>query len=170
MCFLLYAELSTDSGLQPSLRALEEELRGIRLSLLMEIEKRKQAEDALQNMQNCWWTLREQLSLVGLTLTADPTVGTEQIVADAAEELSQQVHAARFVSEAIGRGIAKAEAEAVMEAQLKAKNFEIARLWDRLHYYEAVNHEMSQRNQEAVGEDSVFLFLSLISDASTLYF
>ncbi|OWM74634.1 uncharacterized protein LOC116211627 [Punica granatum] len=145
-----WEELSSDSGPQSSLRALEEELREIRLSLLMEIEKRKQAEEALRNMRNLWQRMREQLSLVGLTLRADPTVETEQLDADPVEELSQQVHLARFVSEAIGRGIAKSEAETVMEAQLEAKNFEIARLWDRLHYYEAVNHEMSQRNQEAV--------------------
>ncbi|CAN1225582.1 hypothetical protein LINPERPRIM_LOCUS2515 [Linum perenne] len=44
--------------------------------------------------------------------------------------------------------------EAEMETQIEAKNFEIARLMDRLRYYEAVNHEMSQRNQEAVGKKS----------------
>lgn len=170
MCFLFYTELSTDSGPQPSLRVLEEELRGMRLSLLMEIEKRKQAEEALQNMQHCWQRMREQLSLVGLTVPADPAVETEQLDADSAEDLSRQVHVARFVSEAIGRGIAKAEAETVMEAQLEAKNFEIIRLWDRLHYYEAVNHEMSQRNQEAIGEDSVYLMLSVTDNAAARYF
>ncbi|GER52303.1 maximins 3/H3 type 1 [Striga asiatica] len=39
-----------------------------------------------------------------------------------------------------------------MEAQIKLKNFEVARLWDRLCYYKAVNQEMSQRNQEVVEE------------------
>jgi hypothetical protein len=39
-----------------------------------------------------------------------------------------------------------------MEAQVEAKNFEIARLLDRLHYYEAVNRELSQWNQEVIGE------------------
>ncbi|GFY80368.1 hypothetical protein Acr_01g0001770 [Actinidia rufa] len=70
--------------------------------------------------------------------------------ADPAEELCRQVYLARFVSNSIGRGTARAEVEMEMEAQVESKNFEIARLWDRLHYYEAVNREMSQRNQEAV--------------------
>ncbi|GJY93469.1 hypothetical protein Tco_0509251 [Tanacetum coccineum] len=48
------------------------------------------------------------------------------------------------------RGIARAELEVEMESQMQSKNFEIARLLDRLHYYKAVNHEMSQRNQESI--------------------
>ncbi|KAK4741468.1 hypothetical protein SAY87_025056 [Trapa incisa] len=143
-------ELSVDSGPQYSLQTLEEELREMRLSLLMEIEKRRQAEEVLQNMQHCWQRMREELSLVGLALPADPATDAGQLDTDSAENLSQQVHIIRSVSEAIGRGTAKAEAENVMEVQLKAKNFEIMRLSDRLHYYEAMNQEMSQRNQEAV--------------------
>ncbi|KAK4758847.1 hypothetical protein SAY87_020148 [Trapa incisa] len=143
-------ELSVDSGSRYSLRALEEELHEMRLSLLMEMEKRKQAEEALQNMQHCWQRMREELSFVGLTLLAHPHAKAEQLDTDSAENLSQQVCVTRFVSEAIGRGIAKAEAETVMEAQLEAKNFEITRLSDRLRYYEAMNQEMSQRNQEAI--------------------
>ncbi|KAK4741809.1 hypothetical protein SAY87_025397 [Trapa incisa] len=83
-------------------------------------EKWKQAEEALHNMHNCshncWGRVREQLSLVGLSLIADPTVGTEHIGADSVEELSQQVYTARFVYEVVGRGIAKAEAETMVEA------------------------------------------------------
>lgn len=148
--FDAWEELSSDGGAQSSLRDLEEELRGIRLSLLMEIEKRKQAEETLSNMQSNWQKIRQQLSLAGLTLPADLTSESDQLSVEAAEQLNQQVQLARFVAEAIGRGMAKAEAETEMEAQLEVKNFEISRLWDRLHYYEAVNHEMSQRNQEAV--------------------
>ena len=37
-----------------------------------------------------------------------------------------------------------------METKIAAKNFEIARLSDRVQYYEAANREMSQRNQEAI--------------------
>lgn len=148
--FDAWEELSSEGGAQSSLRDLEEELRGIRLSLLMEIEKRKQAEETLSNMQSNWQRIRQQLSLAGLTLPADLSLESDQLNVEAAEQLNQQVQLARFVAEAIGRGMAKAEAETEMEAQLEAKNFEIARLWDRLHYYEAVNHEMSQRNQEAV--------------------
>lgn len=144
---------------QPSISDIEPDQREMRL--LMEIEKQKQAEEALNKLQCQWQRLREQLLLVGLTLPSDPTVATEgkQLDSDPAEELCQQVNLARFVSESIGKGIARAEVEAEMEAQLEVKNFEIARLLDRLHYYEAVNHEMSQRNQEAVGKKSVNLDL-----------
>lgn len=145
--------------LQPSISDTEPDLREMRL--LMEIEKRKQAEEALNKLQCQWQRLRARLLLVGLTLPSDPTVATEekQLDSDPAEELCQQVNLARFVSESIGKGIARAEVETEMEAQLEVKNFEIARLLDRLHYYEAVNHEMSQRNQEAVGKKSVNLDL-----------
>lgn len=68
------------------------------------------------------------------------------------EDLSEQVVVARFIADAVGRVTARAEVETDMDAQIEAKNFEIARLLDRLHYYEVVNHEMSQRNQEAIGE------------------
>jgi hypothetical protein len=39
-----------------------------------------------------------------------------------------------------------------METVIAAKNFEIARLSDRVQYYEAANRGMSQRNQEAIGK------------------
>ena len=135
----------------------EAELREMRLSLLMEIEKRKQAEEALNNMQSLWQRLGQQLSLVGLALPADPTVVAEgeQLDCDPAEELCQQVDVSRFVSESIGRGVARAEAEMEMEALIESKNFEIARLNDRLHFYEVVNREMYQRNQDALGQISI---------------
>ncbi|CAA0839268.1 Unknown protein [Striga hermonthica] len=147
-----WEELSSENDIQLQIPDLETELRETRLSLLMEIEKRNQAEEALCNMRNQWQRICEKLSLVGLTLPVDPTTLSEgeQQLDDPAEELCQQVHLARFVSNAIGRGIAKAEVELEMEAQLKMKNSEIARLLDRLHYYEAMNQEMSQRNQEVV--------------------
>ncbi|XP_059623618.1 uncharacterized protein LOC132266677 [Cornus florida] len=144
-----WEELSSESAPQLSLRDVEAELRDIRLSLLMEIEKRKQAEEDLSNTQSQWLRIRDQLSLVGITLPADLTEHDQQEV-DPAEEVSRQVYFARFVSNSIGRGTAKAEVEMEMDAQIELKNFEIARLCDRLHYYEAVNREMSQRNQEAV--------------------
>ncbi|XP_052198173.1 uncharacterized protein LOC127805041 isoform X3 [Diospyros lotus] len=150
--FDAWEELSSDSGFQLPPHDVNAELREIRLNLLMEIEKRKKAEEVLHNMQNQWLRIRQQLSLVGLTLPADPAATDEQPSMDPAEELCRQLHIVRFVSNSIGRGIAKAEAEMEMEALMESKNFEIARLWDRLHYYEVVNREMSQRNQEAIGD------------------
>ncbi|ESQ45433.1 hypothetical protein EUTSA_v10010373mg [Eutrema salsugineum] len=142
-------ELSTDSGMQSSVNNIEAELREIRLSLLMEIEKRKQTEEALEQMQIHWQRLREQLAQVGLFVPIDPTTSTNNM--NLSEELRCQLEVARFVSDSLGRGMAKAEVEMEMESMLETKNFEITRLSDRVHYYEAVNREMSQRNQEAIG-------------------
>ncbi|KAJ0253643.1 Uncharacterized protein HA466_0112990 [Hirschfeldia incana] len=144
-------ELSTDSGMQSSVNNTETELREIRLSLLMEIEKRKQTEEALEQMQTHWQRLREQLAQVGVFVPFDPTTtSSNDNDMNLSEELRCQLEVARFVSDSLGRGVAKAEVEMEMEAMLEAKNFEITRLSDRVHYYEAVNREMSQRNQEAI--------------------
>ncbi|KAF6171177.1 hypothetical protein GIB67_027983 [Kingdonia uniflora] len=145
-------ELSNGGGPQASLHDIEAELHEIRLNLLIEIERRKQAEEALDRIQTQWEKLRQQLSLVGLTLPVAPTIADEdeKIDSDPAEELCRQVHLARLVSTSVARGAAKAEIEMEMEFQIESKNFEVTRLWDRLNYYEAVNREMSQRNQEAV--------------------
>ncbi|KAF3595112.1 hypothetical protein DY000_02026448 [Brassica cretica] len=141
-------ELSTDNGMQSSVNNIESELREIRLSLLMEIEKRKQTEEALEQMQTHWLKLCEQLAQVGLFIPINPTTSTNNM--NLSEELRCQLEVARFVSDSLSRGMAKAEAEMVMESKLETKNFEITRLSDRVHYYEAVNREMSQRNQEAI--------------------
>nr|XP_016483099.1 PREDICTED: uncharacterized protein LOC107803824 [Nicotiana tabacum] len=148
-----WEELSSENGPQIPTHDFENELREIRLSLLMEIEKRKHVEEALSNMQTQWQRIREQLSLVGLNFPPCPVavegMDNEQLD-DQVEDLFQQVHIVRFVSDSIGRGIAKAEVETEMDAQIESKNIEMARLWDRLNYYEAVNREMSHRNQEAI--------------------
>lgn len=148
-----WEELSSENGPQIPTNDFENELREIRLSLLTEIEKRKQVEEVLTNMQTQWQRIRERLSLVGLNFPPNPVAGEEldnEQPDDQVEDLCQQVHILRVVSESIGKGIAKAELETEIEAQIESKNFEIARLWDRLNYYEAVNREMSQRNQEAI--------------------
>ncbi|KAJ6305012.1 hypothetical protein OIU78_020537 [Salix suchowensis] len=150
-----WEELSSGSGPHPSPSPhyIGAEFREMRLSLLMEIEKRKQAEEALTNMQNQWQRIRQELALVGLSLPAFPFDMPESgqpSDANPAEEICQQIYLARFVSESIGRGFAKAEVEIELEAQVEEKNFEIARLCDRLHYYEVVNREMCQRNQEVI--------------------
>ncbi|XP_010497379.1 PREDICTED: uncharacterized protein LOC104774482, partial [Camelina sativa] len=78
-------ELSTDSGMQSSVNNIESELREIRLTLLMEIEKRKQTEESLEQMQIHWQRLREQLAQVGLFVPIDPTASTNNM--NLAEEL-----------------------------------------------------------------------------------
>ncbi|KAK9165488.1 hypothetical protein Scep_000679 [Stephania cephalantha] len=150
--FDAYEELNSEGGSLYELRNMEAELRDIRLNLLMEIEKRKQVEETLDNMRRQWQGFAEKLSLVGLTVPAieSATFEDENLAPGFAEELCQQIHVARLVSDSVGRGLAKAEAEMEIEPVIEAKNFEIARLCDRLRYYEAVNHEMSQRNQETI--------------------
>ncbi|XP_058105174.1 uncharacterized protein LOC131248749 isoform X2 [Magnolia sinica] len=152
--FDAFEELSAEGTPHSSRRYVEEELREIRLKLLMEIERRKQAEEALVKIQEQWQRIARQLSHVGLTLPEVSTVLAEEHEwpdVGPAEEMCQQVILARAVANSVGRGVARAELELEMESQIELKNFEITRLWDRLHYYETVNHEMSQRNQEAVG-------------------
>ncbi|KAJ7965690.1 hypothetical protein O6P43_015287 [Quillaja saponaria] len=114
--FDAWEELPSDGGKQLSICDVEAELREMRLSLLMEIEKKTQAEEAITNMQNQWETIRKQLSVVGLTLPADLNCISQNGLGDydPAEELCQQFYIARF------------------------------------HYYETVNHEMFQRNQETL--------------------
>nr|GMC96966.1 uncharacterized protein LOC109177609 [Ipomoea batatas] len=146
-----FEEISSDNEQQPVTRDVEAELSEIKFSLLEEIEKQKQAEEALNHMRMQWQRIREQLLPIGLTLPAVPvTVEVDRHLDDAVKNMIEQLYVVRFVSNSIGRGMAKAEAEEEMEGQIELKNFEIARLWDKLHYYEAVNREMSQRNQEAV--------------------
>ncbi|CAH2043079.1 unnamed protein product [Thlaspi arvense] len=143
-----FDELSSDSGTPSSVNNIEREARGMRLSLLMETERRRQAEETVEQMQVHWRRLREQLAHVGLFVPLDPT--SSQYSINIADELRCQLHIARFVSNSLGNDLAKAEVEMEMESHLEAKNFEITRLSDRLHYYETVNQEMSQRNQEAI--------------------
>ncbi|XP_064948117.1 uncharacterized protein LOC135598368 [Musa acuminata AAA Group] len=148
--FDAFEEISSD-GTSQSYRIIEDELRETRLNLLMEIEKRKQTEEAVENLQNQWKMLSHHLSLVGLKFSA-PTFTIEvdkQSNVDPAE-LCQHIVVSRFVADAIGRACSRAEVEMETEPLIESKNFEIARLRDRLQYYEAANREMSQRNQEAV--------------------
>ncbi|KAL1316460.1 hypothetical protein HN51_068657 [Arachis hypogaea] len=150
--FDAWEELSSEGGTQNSTIDFEAELREMRLSLLMEIEKRKQTEESLNSMKSQYERIRQGLYSAGIVLPANLTAvaGADQLNSDPMEDLCQQVHVARFISNSIGRGMARAEVEAQMEAQLDLKNFEIARLLERLRCYETMNREMVQRNQEAI--------------------
>ncbi|KAL9274537.1 hypothetical protein AKJ16_DCAP08933 [Drosera capensis] len=150
--FDAWEELSADSGQQNrcAISELEAELRDLQLSYLTEIEKRKQAEEALTNMRNQWQILKEKMRSTGLVLPPDNSQEDAKPDIDYAEEICRQFYVSRFISENIGMEVSKAEAEAEMQAHLEIKNFEIARLNDRLHYYESMNREMSQRNLETM--------------------
>ncbi|GAB2260017.1 hypothetical protein Droror1_Dr00010872 [Drosera rotundifolia] len=150
--FDAWEELSADSGRQShrAISELEAELRELQLSYLTEIEKRKQAEEALTNMRNQWQMLKEKMRSIGLVLPPDSSQVDAKPDVDSAEEICRQFYVSRFISENIGMEVSKDEAKAEMQAHLEIKNFEIARLNDRLHYYESMNREMSQRNQETI--------------------
>jgi hypothetical protein len=145
-----FEEISSDGGTRSS-RCVDDDLREMRLSLLMEIERRKQAEEALESWQNEWKKLSHHLSLIALSLPS-PSIAENNSDSsmEPGAELCQQITVSQLVSAAIARGFARAEVESEMETVLAAKNFEIARLSDRVQYYEAANREMSQRNQEAI--------------------
>ncbi|KAK9137098.1 hypothetical protein Sjap_007692 [Stephania japonica] len=145
-------ELQSEGSPRYSLRNMDTELHGIQLNLLMETEKRKQAEETLDSMRRTWRKFTERLSLVesSSVVTEAIVAEDEKLACNFVEELCRHIHVVRVVSDSISRELAKVEAEIEMESQIEAKNFEIARLCDRVRYYEAVNHEMSQRNQVTI--------------------
>jgi hypothetical protein len=132
---------------------MDDDLREMRLSLLMEIERRTQAEEALEIWQQEWKNLSHHLSLIDLSLPS-PSIAEDSdgSSVDPGAELCQQIMVSQLVAAAIARGFARAEVESDMETMIATKNFEIARLSDRVHFYEAANREMSQRNQEAISK------------------
>ncbi|GER51883.1 protein kinase superfamily protein [Striga asiatica] len=142
-------DFSTDSSVSnvhTCCSRTESELHATRLSLLEEIEKRKNAEENLVSMHTQWERIRNLMSEAGLTFPAPP-VANGSIPQDnnLMDQISQEVVVSRFVAEAIGRGQARAEAEEAALSVIEMKDQEISRLRDRLQYYETVNHEMSQR-------------------------
>ena len=143
--------MSSDGGTRSS-RVMDDDLREMRLSLLMEIERRTQAEEALEIWQQEWKNLSDHLSLIDLSLPS-PSIAEDSdgSSVDPGAELCQQIMVSQLVAAAITRRFARAEVESDMETMIATKNFEIARLSDRVQYYEAANREMSQRNQEAIG-------------------
>ncbi|MQM05690.1 hypothetical protein Taro_038510 [Colocasia esculenta] len=133
----------------PSSRSnIEADLRSIRLNLFEEIDRRKNAEEALDHMQNMFGRIARQLSqLESLPILAGENIHYD---VDSAAQFCQEVVVMRFVSEALESCLAQVETEAAAETIIDAKNHEISRLRDRLQYYEAMNQEMSQRNQQAI--------------------
>ncbi|XP_073008416.1 uncharacterized protein [Typha latifolia] len=125
------------------------ELCGLRLTLLEEIEKRKIAEKAVMDMQNWWRRIGESVSHMGLPLPVDHHGENVQLDADPAE-IFQEIVVSKLISEQVDRGLVRAEIEAVANEVIDSKNHEISRLRDRVQYYEAVNREMYQRNQEVI--------------------
>ncbi|GLJ32440.1 hypothetical protein SUGI_0652740 [Cryptomeria japonica] len=130
---------------------LQSELDRLKQNLSIEMERCKVAEETLTHMKNQWQEMAKKFSVAGLSFPSirigSPSQPLEESPVDV---ICTQIIVARLVSGAIGRGSARAELEEEMEAIIEGKNREIARLRDKLQYYEVLNHEMSQRNQEAI--------------------
>ncbi|KAK6119119.1 hypothetical protein DH2020_047127 [Rehmannia glutinosa] len=127
-------------------KIIESELHATRLSILEEIERRKCVEETLIVMRCQWERICSLMSEAGLTFPAPPAPSDNmQIENNSIDQFFQEVVVTRFVAEAIGRGMARAEAEEAAAKIIELKDQEILRLHDRLHYYEIVNHELSQR-------------------------
>ncbi|GJY76564.1 hypothetical protein Tco_0481680 [Tanacetum coccineum] len=133
-------------------RNIESELHTTRLGLFEEIEKRKTAEDNLAAMSTHWQRVGNiLLSQTGFPLLAPSNDGSRmRIDVNAIKQFSEEVIVARFVSEAMGKAEAQAEAELAADVIIGSKDKEISRLKDRLQYYEAMIHEMSQKNVESM--------------------
>ncbi|RWW35942.1 hypothetical protein BHE74_00059074 [Ensete ventricosum] len=148
------------SSLSSSIK-YDSELCTLRVNLIEEIERRKTTEMALLHMQTQWRSLADSLSQIGVTYPASQQAGGFQLEIDPAE-LCQEILVTRYVSEAIERGLARAETEAAAQAVVDMKNHEISRLRERIHYYEAVNREMSLRNQEIISRSFCIISIYFI--------
>jgi hypothetical protein len=113
-----------------------------------EIRRRIAAEDAMALLQQQNRELASQLAMLDSVVVdvVDPVSNEQED--DAAQ--AQKLAVAHVVASSIARGAARAEAKEELENVVADKNRELARLRDKLQYYELVNHEMSHHNQEAI--------------------
>ncbi|KAF5809942.1 hypothetical protein HanRHA438_Chr04g0173341 [Helianthus annuus] len=129
---------------------IESELHTARANLLEEIEKRKAAEDDVAAMSTHLHTVSKiLLSQTGVTSSSNESRPTRFDI-NAIKQFSEEVIVARFVAEAMGKAEARAEAELAAQVIIGSKDKDISRLQDRLQYYEAMIHEMSQNNLESM--------------------
>lgn len=130
----------------PSGSRMESELHDTRLSLFDEMEKRKTVEKTLKLMRSQWGRIHYLMSQDGLIFPAPPaSCDVMKLEDNFIDQFAQEVVVTRFVAEAVGRALGRAEAEETDAMVIESKDHEITRLRDRLQYYETVNHEMSQR-------------------------
>ncbi|XP_076944610.1 uncharacterized protein LOC143615355 [Bidens hawaiensis] len=143
-------DFSSDGSMLSYRANIELELHTAKANLLEEIEKRKAAEAEVAAMCSHWHTVSKiLLSKPGVTASAND-IGLTRSDINAMKQLSEEFIVARFVAEAIGKAEARAEAELAAQVIIGSKDKEISRLQDRLQYYEAMIHEMSQNNLESM--------------------
>ncbi|GLJ20175.1 hypothetical protein SUGI_0366270 [Cryptomeria japonica] len=145
-------DLPTEDDLGQSSRSYNSrthaELDILNSKLSMEIGRRVRAEEALSLWQNLWQEMKERFSLSGVSLPSIEIDGNR--LASFVNDVCGQFTIARTVANSVGRASIRAETEHEMKIQIDNKNSEISRLRHELQYYELVNREMSQRNQEAI--------------------
>ncbi|XP_059074945.1 uncharacterized protein LOC131874978 [Cryptomeria japonica] len=148
---VLFSDLPNDDDPGQSSRSYNSrthaELDILRSKISMEIGRRVRAEEALSLWQNLWQEMIERFSLSGVSLPSIEIDGNR--LASFVDDVCGQFTIARTVPNAAGRASIRAETEHEMKIQIDNKNSEISRLRHELQYYELVNREMSQRNQEA---------------------
>ncbi|EPS72821.1 hypothetical protein M569_01929, partial [Genlisea aurea] len=130
-------------------------LHSTRLCILEEIHRRKVAEETVMLMQFQWRRIQSLFSEAGLTFPPPPTASESSIIEFDQSCINQSLQEfvfSIFISEAIGKGLARAEAEEHFASIILWKDQEMQRLRDRLQYLETVNHEMSQRKLVEVAQ------------------
>ena len=134
------------------------------LQLKAEIQRRVAAEDAREALQQQRDGMAQLLYSAGILVPQSDVGAFEATETDkmrgVSHSESQRLVVARYVAGAVATGAVRAEAEAELQIVLAEKSREIARLKDKLQYYELVNHEMSQRNQESIGNAQTASWIS----------
>ncbi|KAI3694998.1 hypothetical protein L1987_77985 [Smallanthus sonchifolius] len=126
---------------------IELEFYSTKINLLVDIDRRKAAEDDVADMCSHWHRIRKFLLPHSSSNDSSPTTRFDINVV---KQLFEEVVVARFVTEAMGKAEAKAETELAAQLIIMSKDKEISRLRDRLQYYETMIHEMSQNNLESM--------------------
>ncbi|PKA63045.1 hypothetical protein AXF42_Ash007841 [Apostasia shenzhenica] len=145
--FLSDASLSSSS---PSfIRSCEKELHVLRVTFLEEASRRKKAEETLVYMNEQWEKVVKCLFQIGPSFPEMQQPEKLQDEIDLAQICQERVFL-KFVSESLERDLSKEETEDAMMKLIASKNYELSRLRNRMQYYESMNREMCQRNQDAV--------------------
>ncbi|KAH9324818.1 hypothetical protein KI387_004996, partial [Taxus chinensis] len=122
------------------------ELDILRSKISVETGQRIRGEEALSLWQNFWKEIIVNFSLIGVSLQSIEIDGDGMV--DFINNICGHLTVSRIVETVVGRASMRAELENEVKMLIDNKNTEISRLRDKIQYYELVNHEMSQWNQE----------------------
>ncbi|KAK8951249.1 hypothetical protein KSP39_PZI003759 [Platanthera zijinensis] len=132
-----------------TVRNAENELHILRLSLNEESSRREVAEEKLLYLNKQY---KKLLNCLSHSISSFPELpNLESLNKDInPTDLCQKFVVLKFVSEALEAELARDEIEGTFKGIISFKDHEISRLRDRMQYYEDMNREMSQMNQETV--------------------